>query len=200
MLAVVVLTSFFATVALTVIASRPAGAASYQDWPEFLQNNSRSNATVDPNLSVAKAPTLKEKWAFATGGPIATSASVVGTTAYVGSWDGYEYAINTATGAQIWKSANLGITTDPGCTPSTIGITSSADLVNGVVYVGGGAYWYALDATTGATLWSVYTGDTHRPAPTTTGRARSSTTAWPTSASPPTATTRWSRVSCSRSA
>ena len=30
----------------------------------------------------------------------------------------------------------------------------------GVVYVGGGdANWYALDATTGAILWSVYTGD-----------------------------------------
>ena len=145
---------------LVITAARPAAAASYQDWPMFLQNTSRTNATVDPNLTVAKAPTLKEKWAFATGGPVATSASIVGTTAYVGSWDGYEYAINTATGAQIWKSPSLGITTDPGCYPSTIGITSSADVVNGVVYVGGGGpYWYALNAATGAIEWDVYTGD-----------------------------------------
>ena len=121
---------------------------------------SRTNATVDPNLSVAKAPTLKLKWSFQTGGPVATSTSIVGTTAYIGSWDGYEYAVNTATGAQIWKSPSLGITTDPGCNPSTIGITSSADVENGVLYVGGGGpYWYALNASTGAILWSVYTGD-----------------------------------------
>jgi outer membrane protein assembly factor BamB len=143
-----------------IVTTSSGAAASYQDWPMFLQNASRTNATVDPNLSVAKASTLKQKWAFQTGGPIATSTSIVGTTAYVGSWDGYEYAVNTSTGAQIWKSANLGITTDPGCNPVHIGITSSAAVVNGVVYVGGGGpYWYALNATTGATLWSVYTGD-----------------------------------------
>ena len=137
----------------------PASAATYQDWPMFLQNSARTAATVDPKLSVASAPTLKLKFTFATGGPIATSTSIVGTTAYVGSWDGYEYAVNTSTGALIWKQY-LGITTDPGCTPATIGITSSAAVVNGVVYVGGGdANWYALNATTGAILWKVYTGD-----------------------------------------
>ncbi len=146
--------------AAVVSVAKPAAAASYQDWPMFLQNAARTNATVDPNLSVAKAPILKQKYAFQTGGPVATSTSIVGTTAYVGSWDGYEYAFNTATGAQIWKSANLGITTDPGCQPVNIGITSSADVENGVVYVGGGGpYWYALNAATGATLWSVFTGD-----------------------------------------
>ncbi len=40
-----------------------------------------------------------------TGGPIATSASIVGTTAYVGSWDGDEYAINTTNGAVLWKTS-----------------------------------------------------------------------------------------------
>jgi hypothetical protein len=157
-IAVVIVAS--SCVAVVVATTLPSAAASDQDWPQFLQNSAHTNATTDANLSVAKAPTLKEKWAFATGGPIATSASIVGTTAYVGSWDGYEYAVNTATGAEIWKSASLGITTDPGCYPSTIGITSSADVLNGVVYVGGGGpYWYALNAATGATLWSVYTGD-----------------------------------------
>jgi outer membrane protein assembly factor BamB len=108
---------------------------------------------------VASAATLKLKFATATGGPIASSASIVGTTAYVGSWDGYEYAINTQTGAVIWKQF-LGTTTDPGCDPVNIGITSSAAVVNGVLYVGGGgAYWYALDPTTGDILWKVYTGD-----------------------------------------
>ncbi len=142
-----------------VVTTRPAAAASDQDWPMFLQNTSRTNATVDASLSVAKASILKEKWAFVTGGPVASSVSIVGTTAYFGSWDGYEYAVNTATGAEIWKSPSLGITTDPGCTPSTIGITSAPSIVNGVLYVGGGgAYWYALNPATGAIEWDVYTG------------------------------------------
>src|SRR4029077_10669884 len=41
-----------------------------------------------------------------------------------------------------------------------IGPPAAAAVVNGAVYVGGGGpYFYALDASTGAVLWSVYTGD-----------------------------------------
>ena len=129
----------------------------------FLHDSSRTNSTTDATLSVANAPTLALKWKYKTGGPIATSVSIVGTTAYVGSWDGYEYAINTANGSLLWKTY-LGLTNDPGCNPATIGITSAAAIVNGVLYVGGGdANWYALDPTTGAVLWNVFTGDNSQP-------------------------------------
>jgi outer membrane protein assembly factor BamB len=153
---------------LVVMLTVPAGvagfgpvraAAVFPDWPTFLQNPSRTGATSDPKLSVANASSLKLKWAYQTGGPIATSPTIVATTAYVGSWDGNEYALNTATGALVWKQ-NLGTTVDPACNPATIGVTSSATVSNGVLYVGGGdAYWYALDAGTGNVLWKVYTGD-----------------------------------------
>ncbi len=142
------------------LGSGPVSAApTAQDWPTYLHDNGRSSATTDPSLTLATAGQLQLDWAAQTGGPVATSASVVGTTAYVGSWDGDEYAVDTTTGTVLWKT-NLGITTDPGCNPSTIGITSAATVLNGVVYVGGGGpYWYALNASTGAVLWSVYTGD-----------------------------------------
>src|SRR6266852_4121409 len=53
----------------------------------------------------------------------------------------------------------LGQTTAP-CYPQLAGVSSAADVENGVVYVGGGdSYWYALDATTGNVLWSVFIGD-----------------------------------------
>jgi outer membrane protein assembly factor BamB len=147
-------------------AARPTHAHAHvtqapvsQDWPTYLQNAARTSATTDSTLSTAGAPNLGVDWAFQAGGAIATSASIVGTTAYVGAWDGYEYAINTSTGAMIWRT-NLGQTTDPGCKPPLIGVTSAAAVVNGVVYVGGGdSYWYALDAATGTVLWKVYTGD-----------------------------------------
>jgi polyvinyl alcohol dehydrogenase (cytochrome) len=141
------------------VGATPAAAASAQDWPMFLQNAQRTNATTDATLTAAGAPNFGVDWTFQAGGPIATSTSIVGNVAYVGAWDGYEYAINTQTGALIWKT-NTGVTTDPGCNPSTNGVTSSAAVVNGVVYVGGGGpYFYALDASTGAVLWQTYTGD-----------------------------------------
>jgi outer membrane protein assembly factor BamB len=125
----------------------------------FLQNPGRTATTVDPKLMVSTASQLKLKFTFAAGGPIASSVSIVGTTAYFGSWDGYEYAVSTATGALIWKQF-LGTTSDPGCNPVNIGVTSAPAIVNGVLYVGGGGpYWYALDPTTGNILWKVYTGD-----------------------------------------
>jgi outer membrane protein assembly factor BamB len=135
------------------------GTSAAADWPMFLQNQGRTSSTTDPNLSTANASLLSLKWASPTGGAIASSASVVGTTAYVGSWDGYEYAINTATGVQIWKQY-LGQTDDPPCWPTPVGITSAPLVTNGTLYVGGGdAYWYALNASTGAVLWKVFTGD-----------------------------------------
>lgn len=157
--------------ALSALAAAPASAhtaaaASHraslvsQDWPTYLHDVARSSATTDATLGKAKAPNMTVKWAFQAGGALATSASIVGTTAYIGAWDGYEYAINTTTGAVIWKT-NLGTNVDAGCNPSVIGVTSAAAVVNGVVYVGGGGpYWYALNATTGAVLWKVYTGKT----------------------------------------
>jgi outer membrane protein assembly factor BamB len=148
-----------AVVATTTTAKLAAAAASSQDWPTYLHDNARSAATTDANLTGPNASLLQQNWAFQTGGPVVSGVSVVGTTAYVGSWDGYEYALNTTNGSLIWKTY-LGMTKDPACSPPSLGVSSTATVSGGVVYVGGGnAYWYALDASTGAVLWSVYTGD-----------------------------------------
>src|SRR5437016_6401840 len=129
------------------------------DWSTYLHDLQRTSASGDATLSPANAAKLTVNWAFKTGGPIAASPTIVGGTVYVGSWDGYEYALDAATGTLKWKTY-LGQTSVQGCNPPQAGITSTAAVLNGVVYVGGGdSYWYALDATTGATLWKVYTGD-----------------------------------------
>jgi len=140
-----------------------AGAAHAQvtdDWTTSLHDNSRTGASADTNISASQAPDLTKLWSFATGGPIASQAAIVNGVAYIGSWDGYEYALNASTGAVIWKTF-LGITTgESDCNPQTVGVSSAATVLNGVVYVGGGdADWYALDASTGSVLWDVYTGD-----------------------------------------
>jgi outer membrane protein assembly factor BamB len=140
-------------------AAKPAAPA--QDWPMFLHDLAHTGASGETILSPANASLLQAKWKapFATKGVIAASPTVVGGVIYVGSWDGFEYAIDAATGALKW-STFLGQTKDPACHPATIGITSAAAVQNGVVYVGGGDnFWYALDGGSGAVLWKIDTGD-----------------------------------------
>ncbi|MBV9099517.1 MAG: PQQ-binding-like beta-propeller repeat protein [Candidatus Dormibacteraeota bacterium] len=131
-----------------------------EDWPTYLHDNARSGASGEQALNTANATALTLKWSLTTGGSVVTNPAVVGGVAYFGSWDGFEYAVNTSTGGVIWKTS-LGTTTDPNCSyPTTAGITSSATVYNGAVYVGGGdSNWYALNASTGAVLWTVPTGD-----------------------------------------
>jgi polyvinyl alcohol dehydrogenase (cytochrome) len=149
-----------AGVAAVAMGLATAGAAA-EDWPTYLHDPARSSTSGETALSVENASQLTRLWRFQTGGGVAASPTVVGGVAYVGSWDGYEYALDAATGELKWKTF-LGTTTgDASCSfPQNAGVTSSATVQDGVVYVGGGdAYWYALDASSGAVLWRVFTGD-----------------------------------------
>ena len=137
-----------------VAASSPA-----VDWPMYLHDTSLSAASSETILTPAAAPNLRPLWTYKTGGLVAASPTVVGGVVYVGSWDGYEYALNATTGALMWKTF-LGLTVVPACSPPQLGVSSTASVVGSVVYVGGGdSNWYALDAATGTVLWSVPTGD-----------------------------------------
>jgi outer membrane protein assembly factor BamB len=130
------------------------------DWPTFLANPQRTAAgSGETTLSTSNASQLTKLWSYKTGGIVESSPAVVAGTVYVGSWDGYEYALNATTGGLLWKTY-LGITSDPNCSPPSAGVSSAATVTGGVVYVGGGdSYWYALDASTGNVLWRVFTGD-----------------------------------------
>ncbi len=130
------------------------------DWPTYLHDSGRTSAGDERILSPANAGRLAPLWLFRANGAIAASAAVVNNVVYVGSWDGFEYALDAVTGALKWKTY-LGVTSGgPDCNPLQAGVTSSATVQDGVVYVGGGdSYWYALDATTGAVRWKVFTGD-----------------------------------------
>lgn len=127
------------------------------DWPTYMHDPERSGvASGETILSPDNASRLTRLWSFKTGAGIAAQPMIVNGTVYIGSWDGYEYALDALTGALKWKTY-LGIT-DARCIPEVTGITSSATVQNSVVYVGGGdSYWYALDANTGAVLWRVFT-------------------------------------------
>jgi outer membrane protein assembly factor BamB len=137
-----------------------AGLTTAEDWPTYLHDPQRSAASSETRISPINATHLVKLWEFATDGPVAASPTVVGGTIYIGSWDGYEYALNALTGTLKWKT-NLGISkgeTSGWC--RHYGVTSTATVDRNVVYVGGGKpFWYALSATTGKVLWKVRTGD-----------------------------------------
>jgi polyvinyl alcohol dehydrogenase (cytochrome) len=137
-----------------------AGALLLGDnWPTYQHDPRRSGGSGDTVLSPANAKNLGVRWSLHTGGPIAASASIVGNTVYVGSWDGYEYALDARTGALKWKTyLGVGKGTTGDCAPA--GISSAATVVGDALYVGGGKpFWYALRASTGRILWRVQTGD-----------------------------------------
>lgn len=143
---------------LSTEARKPALPAG-SDWPMYLHDPERTSVSNETILSPSNVGQLTRLWSFKTANAVVASAAIAAGTVYVGSWDGYEYALDELTGALKWKTY-LGKTVAANCYPQILGITSSAAVQNGVVYVGGGDdYWYALDAKVGAVLWKVYTGD-----------------------------------------
>src|SRR5262249_14342704 len=117
-------------------------------------------------IGAGNVATLLPAWSFATGDAVSASPAVVAGVVYIGSWDGYFYALDAATGALKWKfkvdcpTVTSGILPVPADCPGgpsapqdraqTDGgvITGSAAVVDGKVYVAGGKTVYCLSATT----------------------------------------------------
>lgn len=116
----------------------PAG-----DWPMY---RGQPDLTGIATGTLPAAPTLL--WSYQTGGPIKSSATIVGNHVFVGSNDRNLYALDFATGKKIWAFTN------------SEAIESSPLVLNGTVFVGANdACIYALDAATGKQLWKFATGD-----------------------------------------
>ena len=82
------------------------------------------------------------KWKFHTGGPILSSPAIANGLLYVGSTDGYLYAVDIKSGEMKWKFA------------TKARIVSSPAVAGGVVYFAsydGG--FYAVDAWNGKLKW-----------------------------------------------
>jgi outer membrane protein assembly factor BamB len=117
------------------------------DWPFARQNVYGSGQNVlESTLNISTVNSMGEKWAF----PTITSAGtappvVVGGVMYVGSINGRVFAVSTSTHKKLWS-------VQPG-----LAIDGSPAVANNTVYIGDGGSVYALDATTGATKWSIST-------------------------------------------
>lgn len=90
-------------------------------------------------------------WRFHTGGRIFGSPAITGGTAYVGSTDGFLYAVDLASGTARWKAK------------TDARVTSTPAVADGRVYAGSyDGRFYAFDAGTGRLVWSFQTGGERR--------------------------------------
>jgi outer membrane protein assembly factor BamB len=150
--------------AFNVVPPTPPGAATY------LEGNDRTGfASGESGFTPASVTHLHLAWQASDNAPnngVFSQPIVSNGLVYWGSNDGYERATNTS-GNLVWQT-NLGRTSPPACTnPSSFGISSTPTVTTdvpvggatSVMYVGGGdSKLYALNAATGAVLWSYDVG------------------------------------------
>ncbi len=146
--------------------SAPSAATDSSDWPTYLGEVTRNSANPEEStLSSSNVAQLTQVWTYPIGagnpGYLQAEPVEVDNTVYVGGGNGFFYALNATTGSLVWKSPNLGTDAKPGKGTCNYpdGITSSATVVNGDVYVGGGAgTFYALHQSDGTVDWSYQVG------------------------------------------
>jgi outer membrane protein assembly factor BamB len=141
------------------------------DWPTYLQNPMRtSSSSAVTSLSSANARNLTTIWSFDEptinhngSNLISAETTLANNVAYVGSWNGFETALNASTGAVLWGTYLGTDDMNVVCGAQnwgTQGVASTSTVENGTLYVGGGdGYWYALNATTGVVEWKVLVGN-----------------------------------------
>jgi polyvinyl alcohol dehydrogenase (cytochrome) len=130
------------------------------DWPRYCASNSMSGvAAGEQAFSPATAGNLHLLWSRMLKGAIASAPSVVRGKLYIGDWAGNEWALDAAAGDVI-ASVDLGQTKSDACNPAVLGITSSAAIVDNILYVAGGDdAFYALNANTLSVIWRKSLGD-----------------------------------------
>ena len=153
--------AYFVFIPRNTSPATQAGIAP-DDWPAYMYDGARTGFNPgETRLSPANAKDLKLLWKqkLGDGNVLAAQPIVYSGTLYAGSWDGFLYALNTADGSLRWKK-DLGRTTSKLCVPDTVGITSAPHVTQKALYIGGGDdKLYALDPSTGDTLWTFKTGD-----------------------------------------
>ena len=136
------------------------------DWTTYMEGNDRTGfATGESGFNPTSVKTLHLVWQTSDARPdhgVFSQPVVSNGLVYWGSFDGYERATDTS-GNLVWQR-NLGTTSPPACTdPSEAGVVSTPTVTTdvpvgnatSVLYVGGGnSKVYALNAATGAVLWS----------------------------------------------
>lgn len=140
-------------------ASVPISLGPGSNFPTYLFDGARdSNAGWQGPINSSNAALLGEVWSFATGGSVWAQPIIVNGVVYVGSSDGYEYAVYASNGTFLWKTF-LGVDNATPICGGSPGVTSTATFFGGTIYVNGGyPDFYALNASNGHIRWQLPVG------------------------------------------
>lgn len=112
--------------------------------PTMFQSNATHTGFVAGKFATRLGDVV---WKVKTGGKIFSSPVVSRNTVYVGSEDGYVYALNAATGKESWKFKTQGA------------VHTTPSLYAEQLYIGSfDGYYYCLNSKTGAEMWKFKTG------------------------------------------
>lgn len=146
-LVLVVATSATATAATTTTTTTPAttAAPASDDWAMPGHDLDNTRATTDSPIRAANVSQLQVAWKAPVGGSLSTVPIVVGDTVYLQDGSGGVFALDRATGVERWHTDGTGFNIGP------FGVA----VENGRVFaVSGSTGAVALDAQTGAVLWT----------------------------------------------
>ena len=130
--------TFYIFVSYLLISPIGQSQASSDDWLSF-----RGNPQLTGVATGELPENLELLWTFETGDGIESTAAIAAGTVYVGTLDGYLYAINLENGGLKWKYQTSGE------------IKSSPTVFSNVVYFGDGmGVFHAVDAQTGEPIWT----------------------------------------------
>jgi polyvinyl alcohol dehydrogenase (cytochrome) len=150
------------------------------DWPMYGRNLEHTFSNPHSRINSGNVADLQKAWTFVTGDAVTASPTVVDGVVYIGSWDGFFYALDARSGRVRWKfqvdCQNTLVPIPPQCLASgqvppprffSQGglITSSAAVIAGKVYFAAGKTLYSLNARDGSLRWKrVVCGNPDEPA------------------------------------
>ena len=149
--------------------SSPTSASTHAPGPSlplatYHGNDARTGYTINTSITASNASQLAQRWSTATGASLSDQPIVDHGVVYWGDWKGEMHA-TTVSGKALW-STFIGTAPKPKVCPyklATQGVVSTPTVgtIHGqnVVWVGGGAgQLLALNASTGAIVWSTLLG------------------------------------------
>src|SRR5438874_342078 len=77
--------------------------ARAQDWPMYGRDLKHSFTNPGSLINAGNVGLLAPAWDFTTGDAVSASPAVVDGVVYVGSWDGFFYALDAASGTLMWS-------------------------------------------------------------------------------------------------
>jgi polyvinyl alcohol dehydrogenase (cytochrome) len=143
-------------VSLTLVAGTPraVGArasiagAHRQDWTVY--GHDLSNTRLNPRerrINRRTVARLTQRWSRDGLVGVSGTPTVSGGVAYFGDWKGTVWAVETATGQEVWHTQVGGF------------VVGAPAIEADAIYVSSGASLYRLERTTGAVRWKVVTNE-----------------------------------------